>query len=63
VVNKLLKFAVRHHARLSMTLRQLKFVDIKLTGTPETRSTSSMKRTVSRVSWSKRYASRFALFR
>ena len=44
-----------------MTLRQLKFVDIRLTGTPETRSTSSINRKVSSVKLikSKRFAVRF----
>jgi hypothetical protein len=36
-----------HQARLSMTFRQLKLVEIKLTGTPVTRSISSTNRKVS----------------
>jgi hypothetical protein len=45
-----IKFFSGHHERLSMTFRQLKFVEMRLTGTPDTRSTSSMKRNVSSVS-------------
>src|SRR5262249_4515321 len=54
VSKQFFKLCLSHHDRLSITFRQLKFIEIRLTGTPETRSTSSMNRTVSSCNWSKR---------
>src|SRR4051812_46462578 len=50
--NKLFNFLLRHHVLRSMTLRHPNFVEVIVTGTPATRSTSSTNRSVSSVSCS-----------